>query len=123
MALFASRSFRAQLVVLSRAVTNFSGRDGALAREALTKTFIAGSVLVIAINEARGERTDLNPLVRTSRGLRVNGNFLRIKNAGGVDISPFGKGSSRNTALCCPPPRKNAIGRRLGPRRNAFSPA
>ena len=85
-ALFAPRFFRAQLDVLSRAVTNFSGRDGALAREALTKTFIAGAVLVIAINETRGERTDLNPMVRTSRGLRVNGNFLRIKNASGDDI-------------------------------------
>jgi len=55
--------------------------EGQIARRHLLKLAAIGGVVTFAVNSARGYNTDIDP--------RSN-NFMRIRNVGGQDISPFG---------------------------------
>lgn len=55
--------------------------EGQIARQHLLKLTAIGGVVTFAVNSARGYNTDIDP--------RSN-NFMRIRNVGGQDISPFG---------------------------------
>ena len=78
--MFAPRFFRSNVEQIVAAATK-GGMEGNIARAHLLKLVGIGAGLTIAVNEARGYNTDLDP--------RSN-NFLRIRNLGGQDISPFG---------------------------------
>jgi hypothetical protein len=87
---FAPRYFRSQLDIIGKAMIR-GGPDAQLARSMLFKTMMLGSGLTVLANEARGEKTEFNPLREDSKGnLRFNSNFMRIKNIGGKDVSVFG---------------------------------
>ena len=79
-ALFAPRFFRSNIEQIASAFTK-GGLEGRIAREHLARlTAIAVATTVVA-NQARGYNTDFNP---------TSPNFMRIRNVGGQDISPFG---------------------------------
>jgi hypothetical protein len=79
-AMFAPRFFRSNIEQVATAFTK-GGLEGSVARAHLGKMVGIGAGLTIAVNEARGYNTDLDP--RST-------NFMRMRNIGGQDISPFG---------------------------------
>lgn len=79
-ALFAPRYFRANIETIVRAATDM-GIEGAEARKHLAVLAGEGAALVLLMNKARGYETEFDP--RSS-------NFMRIRNVGGLDVSPFG---------------------------------
>lgn len=80
MALFAPRYFRASTENVFKALSR-DGIESSMARKHLGLMALEGAALVFAVNELRGYPTEIDP--RES-------NFLRIRNVGGVDVSPFG---------------------------------
>jgi hypothetical protein len=91
--LFAPRFFRSQLDTIARAFK--SGADADLARVALFRTMLLGSVFTMMANQALGNETDINPIRERADGtFGFNSDFMRIKNVGGQDVSVFGSWDS-----------------------------
>lgn len=78
--MFAPRFFRSNIETLYQAVTDKS-IEGEMARDHLMRLAATGVALTFAANEARGYETVIDPR---------DSNFMRIRNVGGVDVSPFG---------------------------------
>lgn len=83
---FAPRFFASQLELAGRALTLDPSPAGDEARQALIRLLGVGTLLTVGMNEARGKETDFS----LYRNGRVNGNFMRIRDLGGQDISLFG---------------------------------
>lgn len=81
LALFAPRFFASQMELVGRAMTLDPSAAGDEARAALLRLVGVGTLATVAANEARGFETDFNP---------DSGNFMRIRDVFGQDISLFG---------------------------------
>ncbi len=79
-AVFAPRYFRASLETLGAAVSN-RGIEGQLARRHMGLMLAEGALVTWLVNESRGYETEFSP---------TSSNFLRMRNVGGLDVSPFG---------------------------------
>ena len=78
--LFAPRYTRASVETVLKAISE-GGIEGSMARQHMALMLAEGAALVWLVNEARGYETEFDPR---------DPNFLRIRNAGGLDVSPFG---------------------------------
>lgn len=78
--LFAPRYTRASIETLMAAVSK-GGIEGDMARKHLGLLLAEGAGIVWLLNEARGYETEFDPR---------DPNFLRLRNVGGLDVSPFG---------------------------------
>lgn len=79
-ALFAPKFFQSQLETVVKAVTDGT-IEGQLARRQMLSLIGTGALLTAAANYVRGEDTEYNP---------TSGDFMRIKNVAGANISVFG---------------------------------
>jgi curved DNA-binding protein CbpA len=89
MALFAPRYTSSSIEQLSAAISR-GGIEGSIARAHIGRMLAFGAATVMGINHLRGYDTDFDP--RSS-------NFLRIRNVGGLDVSPFGTYSTLFRAI------------------------
>lgn len=79
-AVFAPKYTRATVETLVKAVTD-RAIEGQMARRHMALMIAEGAALVTVLNAVRGYDTEYDP--------RSN-NFLRLRNVGGLDVSPFG---------------------------------
>lgn len=79
--LFAPRYTRASVETLMMALSRNGSIETQMARQHLKLLLAEGAAVVWAVNSMRGYETDFDP--------RSN-NFLRFRNMGGLDITPFG---------------------------------
>lgn len=77
---FAPRFFSSAVEQTVAAVSR-GGLEGSIARAHMGRMLAGGALMVVAANAARGYDTDLDP---------TSPNFLRFRNVGGLDVSPFG---------------------------------
>lgn len=83
--LFAPKFLQSQLETVQKAFVD-GGIEGAVARRQLVKLIAIGTTITMLANESRGKETEFNPI----KDGKVNPNFMKIKDVGGVDISVFG---------------------------------
>ena len=92
---FAPRFMHARIKTMTLAAKGMLPGDKTLMQQVaaryMSRYIGTASFLTIAINEAQGKETDLNPIIRDpSTGTwRANPNFMRIR-MGGLDVSLFG---------------------------------
>jgi len=77
---FAPRYFSASVEQLATAVSK-GGLEGSLARQHIGSMLLIGGTLVVLENNRRGKETSFDPR---------DSNFLRFRDVGGLDVSPFG---------------------------------
>lgn len=85
-ALFAPRYFRASIETIEQAVKGVvtlghASPEAAMARNHMALLLGEGAAAVWALNTLRGYETEMDPR---------SPNFLRLRNVGGLDVSPFG---------------------------------
>ena len=80
LSLFAPTYFSATVEQLNAAIMR-GGLEGSIARAQLGRMLAFGATMVVAVNTLRDKETELDP--RSS-------NFLRFRDVGGLDVSPFG---------------------------------
>lgn len=85
-ALFAPRYFRASIETIEQAVKGVvtlghATPEAAMARNHMALLLGEGAAAVWALNTLRGYETEMDPR---------SPNFLRLRNVGGLDVSPFG---------------------------------
>lgn len=78
--LFAPRYTRAAVETVIKAISD-GGIEGNLARQHMGLLLAEGAALVWTINTLRGYETEFDPR---------DPNFMRFRNVGGLDVSPFG---------------------------------
>ena len=78
---FAPRFLVANMELLANVIKVGDNVEAQVARRQLAKLVSVGASMVYLANATRGYETDLDP---------TSNNFMRIRNVGGTDVSPFG---------------------------------